>query len=75
VRPDHHLDRRTRFNGKWRDLVDAPLNEASEAEIDVFDGVGHVVRTPARPPASHMFGRRPDDRLRCAADRDRHRGS
>ena len=38
--------RRTRFGGAWRDLVDAPLNEASEAyEVDVLDGAGEVVRT------------------------------
>jgi hypothetical protein len=38
--------RRTRFSGEWRDLVDVPLNEASEAfEVDVLDGAGQVVRT------------------------------
>ena len=38
--------RRTRFSGDWRDLVDVPLNEASEAyEIDVLNGTGQVVRT------------------------------
>ena len=38
--------RRTRFSGEWRDLVEVPLNEASEAyEIDVLDGAGQVVRT------------------------------
>jgi hypothetical protein len=31
--------RRTRYSGEWRDLVDVPLNEASEAyEVDVLDG-------------------------------------
>ncbi len=38
--------RRTRYGGDWRDLVDVPLNEASEAyEVDVLDGAGAVVRT------------------------------
>jgi hypothetical protein len=38
--------RRTRYSGEWRDLVDVPLNEASEAyEVDVLDGAGQVVRT------------------------------
>ena len=38
--------RRTRYSGEWRDLVDVPLNEASEAyEVDVLDGDGQVVRT------------------------------
>jgi hypothetical protein len=38
--------RRTRYSGEWRDLVDAPLNEASEAyEVDVLDDTGQVVRT------------------------------
>jgi hypothetical protein len=38
--------RRTRYSGEWRDLVDVPLNEASEAyEVDVLDGPGQVVRT------------------------------
>ena len=38
--------RRTRFSGEWRDLVDVPLNEASEAyEVDVLDAGGLVVRT------------------------------
>ena len=37
---------RTRYSGEWRDLVDVPLNEASEAyEVDVLDGTGEVVRT------------------------------
>ncbi len=37
--------RRTRYSGEWRDLVDVPLNEASEGyEVDVLDG-GEVVRT------------------------------
>jgi hypothetical protein len=40
--------RRTRYGGAWRDLVDVPLNEASEAyEVDVLDGTGAVVRTLA----------------------------
>ena len=38
--------RRTRFSGEWRDLVDVPLNEASESfEVDVLDGSGEEVRT------------------------------
>jgi hypothetical protein len=38
--------RRTRYSGEWRDLVDVPLNEASEAyQLDVLDGAGQVVRT------------------------------
>jgi hypothetical protein len=38
--------RRTRYSGEWRDLVDAPLNEASEAyELDVLGGGGQLVRT------------------------------
>jgi hypothetical protein len=38
--------RRTRFSGEWRDLVDVPLNESSEAyEVDVLDGTGQVIRT------------------------------
>jgi hypothetical protein len=38
--------RRTRYSGEWRDLVDVPLNEASEAyDVDVLDGAGLVVRT------------------------------
>jgi hypothetical protein len=38
--------RRTRFSGEWRDLVDVPLNETSEAyEVDFLDGVGQVVQT------------------------------
>jgi hypothetical protein len=38
--------RRTRYGGAWRDLVDVPLNEASEAyEIDILDGIGAVLRT------------------------------
>ena len=38
--------RRTRFSGEWRDLVDVPLNEASEAyEVDALDGAGQAVRT------------------------------
>jgi hypothetical protein len=38
--------RRTRYSGEWRDLVDVPLNEASESyEVDVLDGAGQVVRT------------------------------
>jgi hypothetical protein len=40
--------RRTRHGGAWRDLVDVPLNEASETyEVDVLDGTGAVVRTLA----------------------------
>jgi hypothetical protein len=38
--------RRTRYSGEWRDLVDVPLNEASEAyEVDVLDQAGNVLRT------------------------------
>jgi hypothetical protein len=38
--------RRTRFSREWRDLVDVPLNEASEAyEVDVLDDAGQVLRT------------------------------
>jgi hypothetical protein len=38
--------RRTRYGGEWRDLIDVPLNEASEAyEVDILDGAGQVVRT------------------------------
>ena len=38
--------RRTRYSGEWRDLLDVPLNEASEAfEVDVLDGARQVVRT------------------------------
>ena len=38
--------RRTRYSGEWRDLVDVPFNEASEAyELDVLDGAGQAVRT------------------------------
>ena len=38
--------RRTRYGGAWRDSVDVPLNETSEAyEVDVFDGTGAVLRT------------------------------
>lgn len=37
--------RRTRFNGAWRDSVDAPLNEDSESyEVDIYFG-GSVIRT------------------------------
>jgi hypothetical protein len=45
--------RRTRHGGAWRDLVDVPLNEASEAyEVDVLDGAGEVVRTlPSTTPS------------------------
>ncbi|MDH3664182.1 MAG: hypothetical protein OEU92_29910, partial [Alphaproteobacteria bacterium] len=38
--------RRTRYGGAWRDLVDVPLNEATEAyEVDVLDLDGSVLRT------------------------------
>lgn len=38
--------RRTRYGGAWRELVDAPLNEASESyEIDVLDQGATVLRT------------------------------
>jgi Ni/Co efflux regulator RcnB len=38
--------RRTRYSGEWRDLVDVPLNEASEAyEVDVLNGAAQAVRT------------------------------
>ncbi|MDH3660764.1 MAG: phage tail protein [Alphaproteobacteria bacterium] len=40
--------RRTRYGGAWRDLVDVPLNETSEAyEIDVLDQADTVLRTLA----------------------------
>jgi hypothetical protein len=38
--------RRTRYGGAWRDLVEVPLNEASEAyEVDVLDQDETVLRT------------------------------
>ena len=38
--------RRTRYGGAWRDLVDVPLNEASEAyEVDILDENDGVLRT------------------------------
>jgi hypothetical protein len=38
--------RRTRYGGEWRDLVDVPLNEASESyEVDVLNTAGQAVRT------------------------------
>ena len=40
--------RRTRYGGAWRDLVDVPLNETSEAyEVDVLDEDDTVLRTLA----------------------------
>jgi hypothetical protein len=42
---DWSLDwiRRTRIGGEWRDLVDAPLSEASEAyEVDIFSSGTYV---------------------------------
>ena len=48
--------RRTRYSGEWRDLVDVPLNEASEAyEVDVLDGAGQVVRTLASTSPSVVY--------------------
>jgi hypothetical protein len=48
--------RRTRYSGQWRDLVDVPLNEASEAyEVDVLDGAGQVVRTLGSSGASVTY--------------------
>ena len=48
--------RRTRFSGEWRDLVDVPLNEASEGyEVDVLDGAGQVVRTLSSTNPSVMY--------------------
>ena len=48
--------RRTRYSGEWRDLVDAPLNEASEAyEVDVLDGTGQVVRTLSSTSPSVIY--------------------
>jgi len=38
--------RRTRIGGEWRDFVDVPLGEASEAyEVDILDGTGALKRT------------------------------
>jgi len=55
-RPHHHLVRRTRYSGEWRDLVDVPLNEASEAyEADVFNGAGQVVRTLSSSSPSVIY--------------------
>ena len=48
--------RRTRYSGEWRDLVDVPLNEASEAyEVDVLDGAGQVVRTLSSTSPSVVY--------------------
>jgi hypothetical protein len=48
--------RRTRYSGEWRDLVDVPLNEASEAyEIDVLDGAGQAVRTLSSTSPSVVY--------------------
>jgi hypothetical protein len=48
--------RRTRFSGEWRDLVDVPLNEASEAyEVDVLDGAGQIVRTLSSTSPSVIY--------------------
>jgi hypothetical protein len=48
--------RRTRFGGEWRDLVDVPLNEASEAyEVDVLDGAEQVVRTLSSSSRSIVY--------------------
>ena len=48
--------RRTRYGGAWRDLVDVPLNEESEAyEVDVLDGAGAVVRTIASVTTSVVY--------------------
>ena len=38
--------RRTRVGGEWRDFVDVPLGETSEAyEVDILDGTGALKRT------------------------------
>jgi hypothetical protein len=48
--------RRTRYGGDWRDLVDVPLNEASEAyEVDVLGSAGQVVRTIASSTTSVAY--------------------
>jgi hypothetical protein len=48
--------RRTRYSGEWRDLVDVPLNEASEAyEVDMLDGDGQAVRTLASLSPSVVY--------------------
>ena len=48
--------RRTRFSGEWRDLVDVPVNEASEAyDIDVLDGAGQLVRTLSSTTPSVIY--------------------
>ena len=48
--------RRTRYSGEWRDLVDVPLNEASEVyEVDILDGAGQVVRTLSSTSASITY--------------------
>jgi hypothetical protein len=48
--------RRTRYSGEWRDLIDVPLNEASEAyEVDVLDGAGQAVRTLSSTSPSVVY--------------------
>jgi len=38
--------RRARYNAEWRDALEIPIGEESEAyEVDVLDGAGTVVRT------------------------------
>jgi hypothetical protein len=64
--------RRTRYSGEWRDSVDVPLNEASEAyEADVLDGDGQV-RLVLDPRHGAALARRsvrlpaPMERVACA---------
>jgi hypothetical protein len=48
--------RRTRYSGEWRDLVDVPLHEVTEAyEVDVLDGAG-VGRTLSSTSPSVTYG-------------------
>jgi Putative phage tail protein len=48
--------RRTHYSGDWRDLVDVPLNEASEAyEVDVLDGTGQVLRVLSSATPSVVY--------------------
>jgi hypothetical protein len=48
--------RRTRYSGEWRDLVDVPLNEASEIyELDVLDDAGQVLRTLSSTSPSVVY--------------------
>jgi hypothetical protein len=67
--------RRTRYSGEWRDLIDAPLNEASEAyQVDVLDGAGQVIRTlssTSHPSCTPPPIRRPTSARRGAQSRSR----